>query len=148
MTSTLIYNQDARLVPWVAERTGGGTFRPDATAIGLERDGELVAAVVFDGFSKADCNMHVASDGSKRWLSRGFLAAVFAYPFTQLGLRRVTALVPASNTVALEFDKGLGFVQEGYHPHGLPDDDLVTLGMLRGACRYLPDNLRTTEGET
>lgn len=148
MTSTLIYDQDDRLLPWAAERTGGGDFRPDAKAIGLEREGELVAVAVYDGFSKADCNMHIASDGSKRWLNREFLFGAFAYPFVQLKLRRVTGLVPASNAAALRFDEGLGFVREGYHPHALPDDDLITLGMLRERCRFIPEDSRTTEGET
>lgn len=145
MSSVLIYGQEDRLLPWAAARTGGGTFREDAYALGLERDGVLVAVVVYDGFSVADCNMHVASDGSRHWLNRTFLAAAFAHPFLQWGLRRVTGLVPAKNAAALAFDEHLGFAREGYHRHALPDDDLVTLGLLREDCRYLPTHSLTKE---
>jgi len=115
------------------------TFRADARFIGYERDGELVAVTGFDGFSLVDCYMHVASDGTGRWLTREFLAASFAYPFIQCNMRRVTALVPAKNAQALKFDQHLGFRREGYHPQAADDGgDLISLGMLRENCRYLP----------
>ncbi|QKW95407.1 acyl-CoA N-acyltransferase [Ralstonia phage RPZH6] len=97
MTTNIVFDEDYRLIGWAAERIGIECFSHDAHAIGLERDGELVAVVVYDRFSPHDCHMHVASDGTKRWLVREFLVACFAYPFIQLGLRRVTGLVPASN---------------------------------------------------
>ena len=138
MTTQVIYFEDYRLIAWAAERIGVEWFSHDARAIGLERDGELVAVVVFDRFSEHDCHMHVASDGTKRWLVREYLTACFVYPFVQLGLRRVTGLVPASNAAALKFDQNLGFLIEGYHHQALGDDDLITLGMLRENCRFIP----------
>ena len=139
MSTRLIYGEEERLLPWAVERIGLAGFRRDAYSIGLERDGELVAVVVFDTFSDVDCCMHVASDGTGRWMTKELLIAAFAYPFKQLGLRRVTALVPAKNAKAIEFDKNLGFVQEGYHPHAMADDDLVSLGMLKEHCRFFKE---------
>lgn len=136
MASRLIYGEEDRLLPWAQERIGV-IFREDAKAIGLERDGEVVAVVVFDTFSPADACMHIASDGTKRWMSKELLLAAFAYPFVQLGLRRLTGLVPAKNKEALAFDEHIGFVREGYHPHACPDDDLVSLGLLRENCRFI-----------
>lgn len=138
----LIYGQDDILLPWVAERIGLPGFQPGATAIGIGDDKGIRGAVVYDCIGPVDCSMHVASDGSRRWLTREFLVHVFAYPFIQLGLRRVTAMVPAKNTHALHFDEKLGFTREGYHPHGMPDDDLVSLGMLRSNCRFIPREFR------
>jgi|SRR5213595_165503 len=141
--SRLVYGEDERLLPWAAARIGLESFRPDARTIGLERDGVLVAVVVFDGFSSVDANMHVASDGSARWLNRAFLAACFAYPFVQCRLRRVTGLVPATNRAALRFDEHLGFRREGYHPRATPTGgDLISLGMLREHCRFIPAESR------
>lgn len=138
----LIYGEDERLLRWAQAGMGGLTFRDDATTIGIERNGEISAVAVFDGFSHCDCNIHVNSDGSKRWLTREFLAHVFAYPFIQCGFRRVTALVPASNSDALRFDLKLGFEIEGYCRHAMPDDDIIVLGMLRENCRYIPKEYR------
>lgn len=138
MATELIYGQEERLIPWALERIGLTSFRRDAYTIGLERDGELVAVVVFDTFSDCECCMHIASDGTGRWMSKSLLVAAFSYPFTQLGLRRVTALVPAHNRKALEFDENLGFVREGYHKNALPNGDMISLGLLREKCRFIP----------
>lgn len=138
----LIYGEDERLLAWATERIGVAGFRPDAKTIGLERNGELVAVVVYDGFSDVDCNMHIASDGTRRWLNRELLTHAFAYPFIQCRLRRVTGLVPADNEDALRFDEHIGFKREGYHPHATKNGDLISLGMLREWCRFIPPEYR------
>ena len=142
MPATLVYGQEDRLLPWAAARNGVSGFRRDAYAIGLERDGDLCAVVVFDDFSECNVNMHIASDGTKRWMNKDLLIAAFAYPFVQLGLRRVTGLVPSRNAQALSFDEHLGFVREGLCRHGFPDDDMVVLGLLRADCRFIPKEYR------
>lgn len=135
--ATVIYGQEERLLPWAQERVGV-TFRADARTIGLERKGQLAAVVVFDNFSDTDAYIHVASDGSRAWLNRELLLSVFAYPFVQLGLLRLTGLVCADNADALAFDENLGFVREGYHPKAGPGGkDLVSLGLLREHCRFI-----------
>lgn len=134
--STLLYGQEDKLLPWAQERIGVA-FRRDAYTIGLERDGQLVAVVVFDSFGETDCCMHIASDGTKAWMSKRLLLSSFAFPFTQLGLLRVTGLVPVDNQAALAFDENLGFVREGYHPKAGPGGkDLVSLGLLRENCKF------------
>ena len=134
----LIYGEEDRLLPWAQERIGV-SFRRDAYAIGLEKAGKIVAVVVFDNFSECDCNMHIASDGTRAWMNKSLLVSAFAYPFLQLRFNRVTGLVPAHNEAALAFDEHLGFVREGYHPKAGPDGgDLISLGMLRENCRFIP----------
>jgi hypothetical protein len=98
----------------------------------------LVAVVVFDSFSECDACMHIASDGTTAWMNKALLLHAFAYPFTKLGLLRVTGLVPADNQAALAFDENLGFVREGYHPKAGPGGkDLVSLGLLKENCRFV-----------
>lgn len=134
---SLVYGENERLISWASERVGGIQFRPDAVAIGSERDGELVAVVVYDSFSEADCNMHIASDGTGMWMTKELLVSAFAYPFVQCGLRRVTGLVPAKNHTALKFDLHIGFEIEGHCRNALPDDDIIILGMTKGMCRFI-----------
>lgn len=140
---SLIYGQDETLLPWACERIGIHRFRYDAKAIGREVDGELVAVVVYDGFSDCDCNMHVASNGGGHWLSRELLVHSFAYPFLQLEKRRVTAPVAAGNKDAIRFNLHLGFKMEGVCKDGAPDDDLIIMGMTRANCRFIPPRERT-----
>jgi len=137
MASHLIYGQEDRLLPWAQERIGVA-FRRDAYTLGLEKGGELVAVVVYDGFSEFDCNMHIASDGSSAWMNKSLLVSAFAYPFIQLKLNRVTGLVPSKNEAALKFDEHLGFEREGLHRKACGDDDLISLGMLKENCRFIP----------
>lgn len=136
----IVYN-DESMIPWAIEKIGFEP-RPDVRAIGWRENGSLRAVTLYDGFSECDCNMHIASDGSGNWLRRAFLVASFMHPFVQWRLRRVTGLVPAKNKDALRFDLHLGFKQEGYLQHALPDDDLYLLGMLRENCRYIPPEYR------
>lgn len=134
----LIYGEEDRLLPWAQQRIGV-TFRRDAYTIGMESDGEIVATVIFDNFSECDCNMHIASDGTRAWMNKSLLLAAFAYPFTQLGLLRLTGMVPADNADALAFDENIGFVREGYHPKAGPGGkDLISLGLMRENCRFIP----------
>lgn len=133
-----IYSAEDRHLPWAQDRVGV-TFRSDARTIGLERDGQIVAVVVFDSFGETDCSMHIASDGTRAWMNKALLVQAFCYPFVQLGLLRVTGLVPADNEAALKFDEHIGFVREGYHPKAAPGGkDLVSLGLLKENCRFIP----------
>ena len=136
-----IYDDQERLISWASEVIGF-TPRPDVQHMGWQENGVLRAVVLWDGFSECDCNIHIASDGTGRWLRRPFLRAAFAHPFAQWNLRRVTALVPSKNTAALRFDLHLGFKREGVIRHALPDDDITILGLLREDCRFIPQEYR------
>lgn len=128
---------------WAIEHIGIEGFRPDAKAIGLEREGNLVAVVVFDNFSTCDAYMHIASDGTRRWMNKSLLLAAFAYPFIQLKLKRLTGLVLETNENALNFDQHIGFEIEGRHPDADPKGALISLGLMRRNCRFIPIEERT-----
>lgn len=130
------------MLAWAAERIGLERFKADARAIGVKRNGELCAVIVYDCFGPCDCNMHVASDGSHTWLSRSVLIEAFSYPFITLNLRRVTALIPMKKADAIKFNEHLGFKLEGLCPEAMPDDDIQIRGMLRRECRYIPPEYR------
>lgn len=139
----IVWDQPERIMRFVAERTGEESYGQDYTALGLEKDGELVAGVLFTNYTRAAILMHVASDGSRHWMTPAFLAASFRYPFIQLGCRRVTGLVRLDNEVAMHFDEHLGFKREGVLREGATDGcDLVLYGMLKSECRFLKERLR------
>lgn len=105
--------------------------------IGLERDGELVAGVLFEGFNGNSIRMHVASDGTKKWMTREFLAVAFAYPFLQLKVKKILGLVDSMNENALSFDRALGFKTEHVIEDAGKTGSLVILSMSRDDCRWL-----------
>jgi RimJ/RimL family protein N-acetyltransferase len=125
-------------LPWAQDRIGVRWPWNNATAIMLFDAELLLACTVYADYDGGNILMHIASDGSRRWLTRDFLRECFAYPFEQLHCRRVTGLVAASNTAALKFDAHLGFKPEGRMRQAAQDgSDLLILGMLRHECRHL-----------
>lgn len=123
------------IVDWVAERTNSRYC--DAVGIGWECEGHLIAGVVYDQFNGVNMQMHVASDGTRRWLRREYLHACFDYPFNQAKVKRVTGLVGEGNIAAQRFDEHLGFVLEttlkGAHPSG----DLLVYVLWKEACKWI-----------
>lgn len=130
------------LLDWAAARYDDNAIDGDTSAIGVEEDGRIMAVAMYNAFTSMSCNIHVVSDGGKRWASRTFLREAFHYPFVQLGLTRLTALVPARNTDALTLDLRLGFQMEGRMAEATDNDDLVVLGMLRRNCIWIPEEYR------
>ena len=107
------------------------------TAIGLESDGELVAGVMYEGINEHNAWMHVAAKPEAR-CTRGYLAACFAYPFVQCGVKRVRGYVNASNQYARRFDEHLGFKPEAVLQGAAADGgDVIIYVMLREDCRYV-----------
>lgn len=139
---TVVFDDPEGCLTWAAKRIGIRQFREDARAIGWQRGGAIIAVVAWDTFSPGTCCMHIASDGSGPWLTRPFLSAMFAYPFVQLRLRRVTGLIAASNRASLRFARHIGFHDEGLMREEAPDGDMVVLGMLRRECRWIAEEHR------
>lgn len=134
---SLIYGQDRRVCEWVAERIGE-PLEDANVGIGIEEDGELIAGVAYNMYTGAAICMNVAAVPGKRWTKKEFMYAFFAYPFIQLGCRRVTGLVRASNTVSRKFDEHVGFVQEGVIREAFADgEDAILYGMLKHECKWI-----------
>lgn len=134
----IVWDRPDEVAAWVAPRIGEEKFEL-ATAIGLERYGQLIAGVVYTGLTDRSVQMHIAAIPGKRWCTREFILAFFGYPFVQLRLSRVTALVRASNVDSLKFCDHIGMTREGVLREATAEGDLVIFGMLRRECRYLDE---------
>jgi RimJ/RimL family protein N-acetyltransferase len=133
----IVWDQPERVMRYVAEKVGEKELF-GYSAIGLERNGDLVAGVLYEQHNGPNVMMHVASDGSRHWMTPSYMAACFRYPFLQLGVQRVSALVRAENSNAHRFLTALGFKQEGLLREAAADGtDFVLYGMLKRECRYL-----------
>ena len=123
---------------WTAEQTGGRYFAGSGQGIGWEKDGRLVAGVLYDNFNGRSVQMHVAAIGHQ-WLVRKYLRTCFDYPFNQLKVLKVVGLVDSTNTDALRFDFHLGFKEEAVIKDAGKHGDLHVLTMTRDQCRFLGD---------
>lgn len=127
------------LLYWAKEKHG---FRIDRllnpVAVGLLRDENIIAAVIYSNFNGVNVDAHILSDGSKQWLDRRFLQFMFDYPFNNMLATRITGYVDADNLAARKFDERLGFEMEGLMERASGNGgDIIIYRMFREDCRFI-----------
>ena len=106
--------------------------------IGLRRHGDLVATAIYEGFNGQNIWAHLAGLPGRRWMTRDFLRAAFAYPFKVCDVNRLSGYVNASNTDARRLDEHLGYEEEARLKGAAPDGgDVILYVMWRENCRFL-----------
>lgn len=131
-----IYDRTEDVCRWVENIIGTKFY--GYLAVGMERNGELIAGIVCDRFSPQECSMHIASKPGVMWATKEACRRAFEFPFVRCGVNRITVETPVHNARALAFNDHIGFVREGIK-RGAGDDgcDMVLFGMLRSECRWL-----------
>lgn len=133
----IVWDQPERVMRFVADSIDAAPFER-YSAIGLESDGAIIAGVVFERALGATLLMHVASSGTRHWMTPAYMAACFGYAFTQDGANLVIGLVRADNVDAQRFDEHLGFKRRGQLPQACTDGtDMIVYGMLKSECRFI-----------
>lgn len=136
----LLYGADKEVREWCSLGLYGDldSFNEQDIAIGITKNNKLIAGVVYNNYVRnTSIEMSIYSI-DKSWATRHNIKALFNYPFTQLKLRRVTALCSANERDVMKFLEKLGFKQEGIHREAHPKGgDSISYGMLRNECRYL-----------
>ena len=131
----VVLDQSQRVGEWVCAKTGGLYEPQTSAAIGVERDGEIVAGVLFDHFNGTSCCMHVATE--PHGMTRDLFRAAFAFVFTQLKLKKVIGLVEEANRAARRFDEHVGFTLETRIADASSGGDLLIYTMTPLQCRFL-----------
>jgi RimJ/RimL family protein N-acetyltransferase len=121
---------------WVAAQFGGSYFSEKSQTLGLERDGKLIAGVIFENWNHASIMCHTAILGRMTPL---FLHLVFRYPFVDLNVRKIIAPIYSDNVKALRLVGKLGFTEESRITGAAPNGDIIFLTMARDQCRFLGD---------
>ena len=121
---------DERVARFVSQRLGA-SFCPPYVTMGIERDGEIVAGVLFNQFEGPNVHVTVAGSG---W-SLPFLRAVGVYVFDQLGCLRMT--LTTEQDAVVRYALRLGGEVEGrmrdYYGEGR---DGVIVGVLRKDWKF------------
>ena len=126
------------VLPFVQSLIPGLAANDGMRAIGLRRNGELVAGAVYEGFNGRNMWVHLAGLPGRCWLNRRFLQAGFHYPFVLCGVDRLSGYVNSSNTDARRFDEHVGFHEEARLKGAAPDGgDVILYVMWRQDCRFL-----------
>lgn len=120
---------------WVCEGLGG-TYRGGEQGLGLLRDGELVAGVTYyHNLRRSICMSIFTTD--RRWANRDYLYAVFAYPFVQLKVNKVLALIDSGNTNSMRLVGKHGARKEAVIEGAGKSGDLVIWSMAASHCKWL-----------
>ncbi|VBB16575.1 GNAT family N-acetyltransferase [Burkholderia stabilis] len=134
----LVLDRTDDVMRFVASLTGEESYPNYDDAIGLERDGKLVAGVLYQAYNGPSIVMHVAMSGSPHVITPGFICAAFRFPFILLRCNRISGYVRADNLAAQRLDEHLGFKREGVIREGASDrTDFILYGMLKHECRFL-----------
>lgn len=115
--------------------------------ISRSKDGELLGGAIYTNYTGRSICMHVAGF-APAWLNKDLLWCGFHYPFVQLRLQKILALVAATNYEALEFDRKLGFKEETIIRDVYREGDMVVLSMYKDDCKWLklkPQTIAETE---
>jgi len=135
----VVVGYDAYVGPWVCAKTGGTWVAGRGASIGLldTATGLLLAGALFEDFNGANVLAHVAAVPGKSWLNREFLWFSFHYAFEQLGCKRITGVVAASNQESRRFNEHLGYTLEATLKDAHPTGDLLVYCMRKEDCRWL-----------
>lgn len=121
---------DDRVALFVGERCGT-IICPPFTCMGIERDGQVTAGVVFNNYTGHDIEVTVAGGP----FNRGFISAVGRYVFETIGCLRIS--ITTEKPEVIRIAKRLGG-----HPEGLKRNhfgkgrDGTVLGILREDWDY------------
>lgn len=121
---------DERVAEFVA-RAMDKVFVPPYTVAGLEKDGEIIAGVVFNNYEGTDIQVSIAGHG---W-TRGFLADVGQYVFNQLNCERITAITEQPKIVRIAERLG-GKIEGLMRNHFGKDRDAYIIGILREDYKF------------
>lgn len=133
---SLIYGADQVVREWVNQQLGI-QIDDRCSALGIADDGQLIAGWVYTAYDGHSVMIHVAST-DPRWMSKGRLFALFHYPYEQLGVVRINAVIARKNKRARRVCERLGFKEEGLLRRGYDGkQDGVVYGMLKHECRWI-----------
>lgn len=131
----LVYGADAAVTEYVCRGLGVRSFGPSC-AIGVARDGRLIAGVVYSNFRWPDVEMSIFSE-SPKWATKYTLFHLFYHPFGVMNCRRVSATTEAGNQPVRAFLERLGFTLEGIRREALPSGDAAHYGLLKADCQWI-----------
>src|SRR4051812_42663580 len=94
---------------WVAEQLGRGYFAERCNAVGLRRDGDVIAGVIFENWNRRSIVVHIAATGR---MTPAFIAAIFDYAFNVCSVEKVIATIEDTNARSVKICSNMGFSEE------------------------------------
>ena len=106
---TLIENCDDEVVSWASQHLKQTIF-PPYRAFGIAENGEMIGAMVFNGWNGANMEITVYGPGA---MTKSAISFAYDYIFNQAGAIRLTARTRRNNLLMRKLLPRLGFKYEG-----------------------------------
>jgi len=119
---------------WVAKNVDGKYHAELSNAIGLVRNDEIVAGVIYENYNGRSLMVHIAITGR---LTPTFLKEIFKYPFETCGVNKIIATVSSVNVKSIKLVENMGFTEEGRIRDAAPDGDIILYTMSDKDCRFI-----------
>lgn len=134
----ILYGADMQVARWVAERIPGYRCEPDVRALGIVRDGKLIAATTYENFNGVHLQASIAAEPRSGWATRTVMRHIFGYPFLQLGVQAISLTVGVDNLPSLNLVTKMGFKPEALIRLASPNGaDMIVFKMWREECRWI-----------
>jgi RimJ/RimL family protein N-acetyltransferase len=119
---------------WTAKKVDGGYYEERSRSIGLKKDGEFVAGVIYENWHGKSITCHIAVTGR---MTPAYLFAIFDYPFNVCKVGKMIAPVSSANIASIRFVEKMGFQEEARIIDAMADGDMVIFTMPKERCKYL-----------
>jgi len=126
--------EGAEIGAWVADRIAGEFYSKTSSAIGLMKDGVIVAGVIYENWNRASIFCHIAIEGR---MTKAYLKAIFDYPFNACNVKKIIVPVVSNHVKSIKLVTNMGFTEEARIVDGSQDGDIIFLTMTRENCRFL-----------
>ena len=124
----------AEIGHWVARRVQGGYFEERSQAIGLKRDDEIVAGVIYENWNHKSIWCHIAIEGR---MTPAYLASIFDYPFMVCDVKQIYAPTLSDNHRQIKILYKMGFVEESRLIDSDENGDLIFFKLEKKNCKYI-----------
>lgn len=137
--NSIVVGKDDIVGAWVCREIGKLWVPTAGRALGwVDDSGKLIAGVTFTNFDGVNVLVDCAALPKSRWLDRRALWSIFHYCFEQLGVVRVTAMVPENNNKSIKLVEGIGFKFEARLERAAPQGyAMLVFTMFDSDCRWL-----------
>jgi hypothetical protein len=121
---------------WVQEMTECSIPEEGGMAIGWTRDGEITCGVMYEHYTGTSITATIAKTPGAV-MPPGFIRAIFGYPFSQLGCRKLLAYIEDTNWKSRELVEKMGFREGASISDVFPTGAMIIYSMLADDCRWL-----------
>ena len=119
---------------WVTAQTEGAFDPNRSTAIGLERDGKIVAGTVYENWNGRSVVCHIAWER----VTPAYMAAVYDYAYNVANVDKIIGPISSNHTRALKLVTKMGFSEEARIKDAAHDaGDIVFMTQTPEKCRFL-----------